>query len=480
LKKTDGLTKAIGILLFLAMFCYMGFAVLRRVTNRVQTVSAVGASVSESAAMNGMVIREEEPVLSEKTFIDITASEAEKLAVGSTIATVYTSADALDRALRMHELESSIRTAETAAETVGTGSGAIYAALGRLSRAVQSGKLAELDLIAAELSSMVLEPQTASGSADDIQALRSEYNRLAEGRGQDGEAITSDRAGLFSRVTDGMEALNGEAVRELSPVVLRQMLEQQSTPAENAIGKMVYGVSWYYAALVDAADAARLAVGEERELRFNRYCAYPLSATVEAVSAPADGECAVLFSLDEGMAEMLSVRKAASELVFEEHSGIRVPQEGLYRYYAGYMDADKAETLRAGDAVTLSKGAAARDCTVSEIGDVTERDGVSKRLVVLCWSWEKDNILPDAPGAAVQTATNGAGYALEDLYSYDEQTACCCVFTMTGLQAERRKVTPVYLGDGYCLVESTGEDALRAGNEIIVRAMGLYNGKVFD
>ena len=55
-----------------------------------------------------------------------------------------------------------------------------------------------------------------------------------------------------------------------------------------------------------------------------------------------------------------------------------------------------------------------------------------------------------------------------------------CVFTMTGLQAERKIVDLVYAGEEYCLLSSEGNDALREGNEVIVQARDLYNGRVFS
>jgi len=54
-----------------------------------------------------------------------------------------------------------------------------------------------------------------------------------------------------------------------------------------------------------------------------------------------------------------------------------------------------------------------------------------------------------------------------------------CVFAMTGLQAERKKVELIFAGEEYALVESSGSDALREGNEVIVQTVGLFNGKVF-
>ena len=55
-----------------------------------------------------------------------------------------------------------------------------------------------------------------------------------------------------------------------------------------------------------------------------------------------------------------------------------------------------------------------------------------------------------------------------------------CVFTMTGMQAERKLVDLVYAGEEYCLLSSEGNDALREGNEVIVQTKNLYNGRVFS
>ncbi len=480
MRKTDGLTKAIGILLFAAMFCYMGFAAARRLMRSAQTALAVDSSVSETAAMSGVLIRDEELVRSSREYIDITAADAQRIAAGGSVATAYASASALNRAMELGELKAELDAARQADDRSDDGRGAVYDALAKLSRAGQTGSLAGLDLAAEDVAARVLSDGGEESPEVDVRALQSEYQRLLESAGQGSETITSERAGLYGRLADGFEDLTPEAARSLTPSALRALMQEQRSAPADSVGKLVYGMSWTYAALMDAADAARLTEGTEETLSFTRYCARPLSATVEQIGAVSDGECVVLFSLDEGMAEMLSVRKAGCELVFAEHSGIRVPTAGLYRYYAGYMAAGEAEQLRPGAAVTLARGSQNIDCLLSEIGDASERDGERVRLVVLCWPWTADNALPEAPGAALVTGTNGAGWALEDLYTAEEQADCCCVFTMTGLQAERRRVVPVYEDEEYCLVDSTGEDALRAGNEIIIKATGLYNGKVFD
>ena len=81
-------------------------------------------------------------------------------------------------------------------------------------------------------------------------------------------------------------------------------------------------------------------------------------------------------------------------------------------------------------------------------------------------------------GPASGAWSGNCAIALRNYYDYDPEIDRLCVFTMTGLQAERKKVELVYAGDEYCLLRSEGEDALREGNEVIVQVRELYNGKV--
>ena len=118
MKKTDGLTKAIGILLFLAMLCYIGFAVARRVTRSTQTALAAETTLTLSADMTGLVIRSEQPVVSDRAYIDVTAADGQRLAAGEAIATVYGTPQALDRAVELRvlsqEIDSSKRRSRSA------------------------------------------------------------------------------------------------------------------------------------------------------------------------------------------------------------------------------------------------------------------------------------------------------------------------------------------------------------------------------
>lgn len=481
MKKTDGLTKAVGILLFLAMLCYAGFAVARRLTSTLQTALAAETTLTLSADMSGLVIRSEQPVFSDRSYIDVTAADGQRLAAGEAIATVYATPQALDRAVELRELTQELAALEAGTQESGqTEPGAAYTAIHRLAASVQSGDMAAALLAAEALEELLLPASPAETEADGeyLITLTNRRNQLLEAAVRDSETVTAEDSGLFTRVTDGFETLTPEDALALTPDTLRAYMNETRTGAKNALGKLVTGFTWYYAALLDESDAARLAEGDELALRFARYCSGTLRARVAHISEAQGGECAVVFSLDEGMAELLTARRVAASLEFESYTGIRVPQKALYRYWAGEMAEADAAQLAPGEALTLMKGSWSAEVTVSEIGAA---DDEGQCQIVVYWPWAEDNAPPaQARDAALVSADAGAGYYAADLYDAERQKNCLCVFTMTGLQAERKKVELGYVGEDYVLVLSQGSDGLRAGNELIVRADTLYDGHVFD
>ena len=64
---------------------------------------------------------------------------------------------------------------------------------------------------------------------------------------------------------------------------------------------------------------------------------------------------------------------------------------------------------------------------------------------------------------------------------YTDEDGTKYVYTMTGLQAERKDIELVYTGDAYCIVKAAGgASALRDGNQVIITQDELYDGKVMD
>ena len=519
MKKTDNLIKIASLLTFIALAAYMTVYIVGRALNPVQTSLTVTATMSDAAPMSGLVIRNELVIRSEQQYIDVTADDGAKVAAGETVAVAYSSEEALERASRLHVLSREIDDVSAALDSTGTAQGAgdreksIYTAIAGLSSCLRGGDLSELDSRSSALAGVLFPTNVGSDASEEyLCQLKDEYEGLRATSAGDTEDITVGESGTFSTLVDGYEGVDPDYAVSMDPDGLRELIAAERVVESSSIGKLITSYDWYYAAIVPWDDSKNLLEGDWVKLSFGRYFSGELDAEVAQIGRAANDEQVILFRIERGQSEMLAVRAVSAELVYEEFTGLRVPVKGLYRYYAGYMDADQGALLTEGESVKLTLGEKEYDAFVSEIGSANrygelpegvEKDSEldtrpSRRLMVFCWPWNEEDGAPDtAAGGGFVSRRGGEPMTLTNYYDYRTLREGAealedsdpdkwdipdrmCVFTMTGLQAERKLVSLVYAGEEYCLLSSTGDDALREGNEVIIRARGLYNGRVFS
>lgn len=499
MKKTNTLLNVVSGLVFLAMIVYLGLYIAQRILDPVQTALVVTATMSDSASMSGLVVREELLLQNDEEYIDVTVSEGEKVAAGQTVAVIYSSEAALERAVRRDSLEREIESVTAVVGnsgnyTSGNREESIYDAVIGLSRSLRCDGMTGIDNSQNALESLIFRKDASETTESYLAGLEAEYAELSETAAEDTTPVTVEEGGTFSSLVDGFEGVDPEFVKDLTPDGLRELIAAERTVDVSTYGKLSLSFSWYYAAILDRQEALRLSEGDKVKLSFGRYYSEYLSAGVEYIGKADEEERLVLFRVDRAFNDMMAVRAVSAELIYSEYEGLRVPVKGLYRYYAGYLSDADGSRLSAGDSVTLTLGGESYDAFVSEVGSAqrygelpagvesgSEADvRPSRRLVVFCWPWSSEQETPDfSSGGGTVTVDGKTEMALSNYYDYSPETDRLCVFTMTGLQAERKKVELVYAGDEYCLLRSEGDDALREGNKVITEAGELYNGKVF-
>ncbi len=520
MKKTDALIRITSLVVFIALAAYLIVYIVSRSSNSVQTALTVTATMSDSAPMSGLVIRNELVIRSGEPYISVTAADGSKVAAGETVAVAYSSEEALERATRLNALDREIDDVSAALNRSGTGlaSGnlgeSVYSAITGLSACIRGGNLSELDSRSSTLAGILFPSGNSDNTATDeyLAQLKKEYADLRKTAADDTEDITVGESGTFSNLVDGYEGVDPDYVKSLTPSELREIINADRMVDDTSIGKLITSYDWYYVGIIPWEDGQHLMEDTWVKLSFGRYYSGELDAQIEWVGRAENGQQVVLFRIEQGQADMLAVRAVSAELVYEEYTGLRVPLRGLYRYYAGYMSDEDGQALNEGDSVQLMLGEAKYDAFVSEIGSASrygelppgvesgsEQDTrPTHRLVVFCWPWDEDDGVPDSSsgGGAVAGAD---GVARPTVNFYDYRTVISgmeelddadpakwnipdrlCVFTMTGMQAERKLVDLIYAGEEYCLLSSSGTDALREGNEVIVKATNLYNGRVFS
>ena len=483
-----------------ALVLYLGVYMINRVRNPVQTALVVSASMTDSTTLSGLVLRDETVLTTEDEYVNVTVEDGEKIAAGQSVAVSFADEQSLERSNYLSVLEQEIADVEEAlSDTADTSSGnrdsAISSAVYDLSESMCTGNYSAASTQADALQSLLFRTDTTDATEEYLRQLQSEYAQAEAGAQAEMTSITVDEAGTFSAVLDGFENVTPELIRELTPDGLREVITGDRTIDENAVGKLITSYYWYYAAILPQEDASRLVEGMTVKLSFGRYYGDTLTATVEYVGFAENHEQVVLFRMDKGFMDMMTVRSVTAELIYSEYEGMRVPLKALYRYYACYVPEADADNLSAGDTVTLTLGGESYAAVVSNVGSASaygelpagiesgsEADTRPRRCqVVFYWNYDAEQDAPDFSmnNGTVTLADGHTSFSVTNYYDYDPDVDRMCVFTMTGLQAERKKVTLVFAGEEYCLVSSDGEDALREGNEIIIATNGLFDGKVY-
>lgn len=396
MKRTDALTKVVSLLLFGALLSYLGVYIIRSATNNIRTAPAVFVSLTENAVASGIVVRNESLIQSDEKYLSIVAENGQMVSVGEPIAVVYSGEEALSRAAKIHELElkkqyiSSMLSGGNSAENLSDRDTSIKNALISLAASSARHNAESLAAASLSLSSLVIQNSEINTTEVDLNLVNSELDSLKQSALSDTSAITASYPGLFSASPDGYEYITPDMLSGLSPSALQNLKNSPQELASNVRGKMASTFEWFFAATVSQTDAARLKVEQIATLDFGRYCSSLLSAKVLSISSPSDGECTVVFRCTAATSEMLSVRLASAEIIFDAHEGIRVPKQA---------------------------------------------------------------VLLDQEG------------------SY--------VYTLTGMQAEKKHISIVWETDEYYLADVSQDAAsLRTGNDIILSTKGLYEGKI--
>lgn len=322
--------------LFAAMLVYLGVYLFRSTQQSYATAPAVLVTVSESGQASGIVVREEQVIASDKEFLSLSVDDGKEVARGGEIAIGVDSKAALDSASRARELKKEIAYVSNLLSRAGSASGAsdrdsdVRSAILQLNAAVSAGSTSELDDICLDLSSLLFGSTSGSISQGDLDALNAELHQL-ENAGAGRGSITAPAAGLFTSMTDGYESLTPDMLENLTPDGVDALERTAPTTTASAIGKLVTAKKWYFASVMNKSDADRLNLGSSAALDFPQHYTGTVSATVLSKSEPdSDGKVAVVFACNAALADTLAMRKATADVVYSEHTGLRVPLKAVH------------------------------------------------------------------------------------------------------------------------------------------------------
>jgi hypothetical protein len=221
-----------GLLFFTALLTYLVVYIVQALDNPFAVEPAVVYAVRDSAELSGIIVRDEEVLRSLYNTVYISAPEGRMVSKGEVLASAYESEEALQKAVRISELETEIGRLEALLEN---GS----AASDKLLRDVSISKSGSIEICAysrefADVEEKAVELRTllfaGAGGAEEIQeqldGLKAELDGISGAAGLKAARICAEASGLFSRAADGWEVLKPDAILGISASGLAGLLAE--------------------------------------------------------------------------------------------------------------------------------------------------------------------------------------------------------------------------------------------------------------
>ena len=410
-------TKCLLLAVTLGVLAYFGIQGLQYLGDPLTTTLAYNYQVEEGMDLSGYVVRREQ-VLADETsgLLRLQRSEGEKVGAGGTVALVYADQASLDRQREIDELSGRIEQLQFAQEA-------------------SLGSEVSLKLDAQIMRSLLdYRAELAAGRLDNAEEHETELKSLVLKR----DYTYSDTEDLSGQIAE-----------------LQSQLKELKAQAASSVRAVKAPVSGVYSAVVDGYE------------------------TVLTPGLLADMTPSQLNALQ------------ADETLTSQTGKLIL---GDSWYYAVTMSADQAKALRdSGGTMTLrfAKGVE-QDQTVTlyAVGPeeqgrvvVTFRGEYNMAQVTLLRRQSGQLIWRTVAGIRVPNEALRAANTKVDQEGNRTTVESLGVYCVVGMEARFKPVEVLYSGDGFVLVRSTAASdqeslRLRPGDEIIISAKDLYDGKV--
>ena len=403
-----------------ALVIYFGFYVAKVFSEPYTTALAYTYTSNDSAEAVGILVRQETVLPTQTGIVDVTRSEGEKVGVGQSVAQVYRDSQAQNNQADLEALADQIQLLEYSSDGGGVDS-------------------------AAKLDENILQAVTALHAASGV----GDYNQLED------QARTLKSTVLKRGYVYG----NGLGAEELSQKLndLKSQyaaLKQQTSSSTSSVRAPQSGV---FSTLVDGYETA---VTPQTVFQLTPSS---LSALLAGQGKEAGGGMGKLITstrwyfaaaLPVSVAERLKEGSTATLRFsgdFDQDIDMRVDQ-------VGQAEGDKSVVVFSTDRY-LSQTTLLRQQTAELIFNSWSGLRIPKQALRM----EKSTYTDKETGQEVQDNRLG-------------------VYALLGGRAEFKTVEVVTEGDDYYVVRSTTDesDALRAGDEVIVRATELYDGQLLE
>lgn len=387
MKSSSAVFRALSVALLAAVALYFGVQGYRYLTDPYSATLAYRSSSEESISLSGWLVRDEEPLQGPSGTLQQMLREGEKAAAGETVVTVYSDAAALGTVSQIQEQELQLEQLQFALASYLDSDAAL-----KLDSSITDsiltlrGELADGDYSTASenisaLKAAILKRSHTYASSEEIQSgIDQTQAELARLRASLSGAVSvkAEKPGIYSAACDGYESvLTPDTLESLT---VSQLSQLTAGAKGSALGKLIYGDTWYYAAAVTNEQAAQLRTGQSVTLRFAKGLDADVPATVSSIGADEGGQQLLILRCDRYLPQTTQLRHQQAELVLSSYSGIRIPanalrvnedgQPGVYCVVGSLARFKPVDVVYQGDGYTLVRASkSAEGSAILRAGD---------------------------------------------------------------------------------------------------------------
>ena len=336
-------TKVVVVVIALAVAAYLTRYVVDSMTDPFETTLTYEYTLEEGTEVTGWLVRSETvvqaPGTASRELVEILPEEGEKVAAGGAIARVYQSAAALELQEEITRLSRELSQVQyimsrnlQAGDTAELEEG-IEGAITAIRAMAARGQLSGLSSQTEELKNLVYRREYTynedAGLEERESELSAQLKSLRQQAGQGTTAVRASAPGVFSAQVDGYETvLTPAALAELSPSGLEGLVNARVTVDEGStLGKLITSSKWYLALTLDEDQVEQ--IGKTVTVRFSQDYTSDMSMQVERISDPEEGSALVVLSSTRYLSETTLLRKQSADLIYQDTTGLRVPQRAL-------------------------------------------------------------------------------------------------------------------------------------------------------
>lgn len=335
--KHRNVTGWISAVLLLAVLTYLGLNIYDAVANPFKTAYAVRFEAYDYETVSGLVVRDETVVTYDRTVVNITRSEGEKVGKGQTLAVVYQSSDAEARQEELDKLESRLSLLSSAVSASGSVTAVsqlderIISSILDVNSAVASRSLKDISDQSDRLKNLVFTREHSYSDTTELQeemaSIQARIDELQALSQSETTAISAPVAGLYSAYVDGYESALTPELLDQATVSTLEEAQNSKTSSPSNIGKLISGSRWYYLTVMEADLAYSL--GSSTTVRLTQDSDFTFDMDVERIGPNESGRCAVVLSCDRHMSELTMYRQLELDVIFESYTGLRVPKKAI-------------------------------------------------------------------------------------------------------------------------------------------------------